>query len=288
MVKTPSVWQEINLEPWNISSKIKLSLVSFFHTYVGTSLKELHITTMDNCLLRYLSGFCPNLRMLELCGGSFRLCNFALLPPSLKCLLINYIGAEGKYPRNWYTSFTPEHFPHLDRLEIEQAPEVEHAITQIATLKTLRYLAFGPVNSGMSSSAFTALLKMTDLTCLWLQRVDVLPENFIPGIVDNLRKLKQLGVRSDYYNQNLLSADHVKMLSQLPYLENFTLSIISSDVMRALCEVIPSMPRLKELAFYVSPLDTYDEDCYDWLENLKKCRPDVVLFYQGFEYTVLD
>ena len=285
MVKIQSVWQEINLLLWPISRKIRLSLVSFFYTYVGASLRELHITDMSNCILKHFKTSCPNLRLLALCHGDYRFCNFALLPSSLKSLLIHQEGIDSEvfYPPNWYTSFTQDHFPHLERLTIDQAPDANPAITQIATLKTIRRLEVWSLRDGLSSSAFTALMGLTDLECLWLYEVAELPEHFAQEIACNLRKLKQLNL---IWLDHILSGSHVKMLAQLPHLDTLMLCSTSErGVMEALLEVIPSMQRLKRVEFDAENLEDPPppKDFTGILADLMKCRPDVSFHFRGTE-----
>ena len=284
-----SVWRVVHLERWPLSTKIRCSLVYFLYTYIGSSLRELHIVYMDNCILKYLKASCPNLRLLALHASDYRFCNFALLPSSLTSLLINHDGVDSEwcYPYNWYTSFTHDHFPYLERLTIEQAPDANPAITQIATLKTIRKLELWSLRKGLSSSAFTALMGMTNLECLWLTKVDKLPANFAKEIVRNLRTLKQLSlIELDH----ILRGSHVKMLAQLPQLDTLMLCSTSErGVMEALLEVIPSMPRLKRVEFDDDNYHDYlidmssPKDFTDILADLMKCRPDVSFHFRGYE-----
>ena len=286
MVKMQTVWRKINLVSMRLSKKIRCSLVSFFQTYVGASLRELRITDMDNDILNHLNASCPHLRLLNLYSGDYSSCHFALLPSSLTSLIINQDGVNSEkfYPHKWYTSFTQDHFPHLERLTIDQAPDANPAITQIATLKTIRRLEVWSLRDAFSSTAFTALMGMTDLEGLCLTGVDELPDNFAKEIVRNLRKLKQLSL---IWLDHILMGSHVKMLPQLPHLDTLMLCSTSErGVMEALLEVIPSMPRLKRVEF--DDDNHFEEppppkDFTDILADLMKCRPDVSFYFRGVE-----
>ena len=243
---------------------------------------------MDNCILKYLKASCPNLKLLALESNDCRFCNFAHLPSSLTSLLINHDGVDSEwfYPPNWYKSFTQDHFPYLERLKIDQAPEADSAITQIATLKTIRILECYSLRDGVSSTAFAALMGMTDLECLWLSQVAKLPVNFAQEISCNLRKLKKL---SFVGLEHILRGSHVKIMAQLPQLDTLMLcSTPERGVMEALLEVIPSMPRLKRVQFdddnYIVLIDPPSpKDFTDILADLMKCRPDVSFNFRGNE-----
>lgn len=279
---TKSLWKEVFLDykQKTFQRRINPSIRAFFTRYVGYSLEYLTIKSIDNDLLKHLQNFCPNLELLVLEDGDYTQCDFSLFPSSIGYLEISICDPKNRnyYPPNWYKSFTSEHFPNLDTLKIEGAPDIDRAIVQFSSMKSITDLHILDV-SEISSDAFDTLMSMSWLEGLGLVAVTYLPLDYATKILRNLPKLRAVDFRVTHY---LVTPEVLRKLAKLPELRRLMLPSCYK-IMKTLCKVVLNMTELKFVEFDCDFQfgDPAPRNLIETLSTLQKLRPDV-------EYTFRD
>ena len=283
LVKDKSLWTYVDLtNDYEVpihSIKQRPRLLQFMQTYLGKTLKSLRtgFCSVNNKVLEFLHYHCPNLQELILEGNVNQELELTLLPESLTCLAIHGMTPTD-YPKNWYRPLTPEYFPNLTSISLQDPRDPDQTILQISRLKTLRHLKLVDFDKEpISRPAFLSLVRnLSKLESLSLEGCCGAPADYSQLISRYLINLKRLKLD----DSDFVRGEDLKSLVSLRHLETLSVECCQHITFQHLAKTVQAMSSLRNLHFcahkcrYIRRHKLFEKFAF-----IQSLNPDLQLYY---------